>query len=32
VDYVRTEMLTHIQQQAPQPGLVPFRRKAVSKE
>jgi MerR family transcriptional regulator/heat shock protein HspR len=32
VDYVRTEMLTRIQQQPPQPGLVPFRRKTVSKE
>jgi MerR family transcriptional regulator/heat shock protein HspR len=27
VDYVRTEMLTRMQQQAPQPGLVPFRKK-----
>jgi len=26
VDYVRTEMLTRIQQQAPQPGLVPLKR------
>ena len=33
VDYVRTEMLTRMQQQAPSPGLVPFRRplRAVSK-
>jgi MerR family transcriptional regulator, heat shock protein HspR len=28
VDYVRTEMLTRMQQQVPpQPGLVPFKRK-----
>jgi MerR family transcriptional regulator/heat shock protein HspR len=26
VDYVRTEMLTQMQQAAPQPGLVPLRR------
>ena len=26
VDYVRTEMLTRMQQAAPQPGLVPLRR------
>jgi MerR family transcriptional regulator/heat shock protein HspR len=26
VDYVRTEMLTHMQQQAPSAGLVPMRR------
>ncbi len=32
VDFVRTEMLTRIQQQPPQPGLVPFRRKTVSKD
>jgi MerR family transcriptional regulator, heat shock protein HspR len=27
VDYVRTEMLTRMQQQSPQPGLVPFKKK-----
>ncbi len=27
VDYVRTEMLTRIQQTPQQPGLVPFKRK-----
>jgi MerR family transcriptional regulator/heat shock protein HspR len=32
VDYVRTEMLTRIQQQQPQPGLVPWRKKTVGKE
>jgi MerR family transcriptional regulator/heat shock protein HspR len=32
VDYVRTEMLTRIQQQAPQPGLVAIRRKTMGKE
>lgn len=29
VDYVRTEMLTHIQQQGSTPGLVPMRRTVV---
>ena len=31
VDYVRTEMLTHVQQaaQAPMPGLVPLRRPVI---
>ncbi|HEY8998249.1 MAG TPA: helix-turn-helix transcriptional regulator [Edaphobacter sp.] len=29
VDYVRTEMLTHIQQQGSAPGLVPMRRPVV---
>ena len=29
VDYVRTEMLTRMQQQASQPGLVPFRKKPI---
>ncbi|HEX4020263.1 MAG TPA: helix-turn-helix transcriptional regulator [Acidobacteriaceae bacterium] len=31
VDYVRTEMLTHVQQasQAPAPGLVPLRRPVI---
>jgi MerR family transcriptional regulator/heat shock protein HspR len=30
VDYVRTEMLTHMQQQSSVPGLVPMRRSTVS--
>lgn len=29
VDYVRTEMLTHMQQQGPVSGLVPMRRPVV---
>jgi MerR family transcriptional regulator/heat shock protein HspR len=32
VDYVRTEMLTRIQQQPPQPGLVPVRKKTPSRD
>jgi MerR family transcriptional regulator/heat shock protein HspR len=34
VDFVRTEMLTRMQQQAqpPTPGLVPFRKKTVVRE
>jgi MerR family transcriptional regulator/heat shock protein HspR len=32
VDYVRTEMLTRMQQQTVPSGLVPFRRKTGSKE
>jgi MerR family transcriptional regulator, heat shock protein HspR len=30
VDYVRTEMLSHIQQQTTTPGLVPMRRPVVA--
>jgi MerR family transcriptional regulator/heat shock protein HspR len=30
VDYVRTEMLSRMQQQQPQPGLVPMRRPVVA--
>ena len=30
VDYVRTEMLTRMQQQASMPGLVPMRRNVVT--
>jgi MerR family transcriptional regulator/heat shock protein HspR len=32
VDYVRTEMMTRMQQQTMTPGLVPFRRKTGSRE
>jgi MerR family transcriptional regulator/heat shock protein HspR len=32
VDYVRTEMLTRMQEQPSQPGLVPFRKKTGSRE
>jgi MerR family transcriptional regulator/heat shock protein HspR len=32
VDFVRTEMLTRIQPEASQPGLVPFRRKTGTRE
>ena len=31
VNYVRTEMLTRIQEQPTQPGLVPFRKKPASR-
>jgi MerR family transcriptional regulator/heat shock protein HspR len=32
VDFVRTEMLTRIHPEAPQAGLVPFRRKTGTRE
>ncbi len=31
VDFVRTEMLTRMESQPPQPGLVPFRKRTVGK-
>lgn len=31
VDFVRTEMLTRMQSQPAQPGLVPFRRKTMGR-
>ena len=32
VDFVRTEMLTRMQERSPQPGLVPFRKKTDSRQ
>ncbi len=32
VSYVQTELLTRMQQQSNQPGLVPLRRKVVTRE